>query len=442
MAKSDDYKLSLPTAILINVNIMLGAGVFINTPSLAQGAGALGPLMYLLVGLLMLPLILSIAQLLKVHPAGGFYTFAQKEAGPFWGFLSGWSYFTSKLASCMLMIHVSATLIQSLFPALDGFPPFLLDFLFVSLFCALNMLNIKASSGIQKVFMVFKTFPIFFVILAGLFFVQPHHFTEASLNWSAVYPSLPIVIYAVIGFEAACSMSSKIRNAEKNAPLAILISFGIVILMATLYQATFYGVLGEKLKLCATHCETFPAFIHHLFGDTPYAGYLKVFFHLAIASSTLGAAYGIIFSNMWNLHILAQNGHLWFSRFFTQSNASMVPFVCVLAEGVLCLTYLLVSEGVALPLQQIGASGCVIAYAFSVASLLRAGRNQGKIALNPWIPRLGLVSCALLLSACIRSFFLNGMGSLIVFSLLLILGVSMFASREKIFQRRLDPSPE
>ena len=45
--------------------------------------------MYILVGILMLPLILSIAQLLRLHPAGGFYTFAQKEINPFMGFLSG-----------------------------------------------------------------------------------------------------------------------------------------------------------------------------------------------------------------------------------------------------------------------------------------------------------------------------------------------------------------
>src|SRR6476620_3392969 len=107
MSKTNEHQLSLTTAILININIMLGAGIFINTSTLAGRAGMLSGSMYLLVGLLMLPLILSIAQLLRLHPAGGFYAFAKNEVNPFVGFLSGWSYFTSKLASCMLMIHVS-----------------------------------------------------------------------------------------------------------------------------------------------------------------------------------------------------------------------------------------------------------------------------------------------------------------------------------------------
>ena len=130
----NEYKLSLPTAILINVNIMLGAGIFINTPTLAQRAGLLGAFMYLLVGILMLPLILSIAQLLRLHPAGGFYAFGQKEVNPFIGFLSGWSYFTAKLASCMVMIHVSVTLIQNIFPLLNSVHPFALDLAVVGFF--------------------------------------------------------------------------------------------------------------------------------------------------------------------------------------------------------------------------------------------------------------------------------------------------------------------
>ena len=96
---SQNFKLSLPVAILINVNIMLGTGVFINTVELAKRAGALGFLSYLIVGILMLPLIASFATLMKIYPQGGFYAFAQKELGPLAGFVSAWSYFIAKMAS-------------------------------------------------------------------------------------------------------------------------------------------------------------------------------------------------------------------------------------------------------------------------------------------------------------------------------------------------------
>ena len=91
---SPHHKLSLREAILININIMLGAGLFINMNLLSQNAGILGAFSYIIIGLLMLPLIVSMMQLLKIHPSGGLYTFGLKELHPFAGFLSAWSYAT------------------------------------------------------------------------------------------------------------------------------------------------------------------------------------------------------------------------------------------------------------------------------------------------------------------------------------------------------------
>lgn len=428
---SQDYKLSLPTAILININIMLGAGVFINTPTLAQRAGSLGGFMYILVGILMLPLILSIAQLLRLHPSGGFYTFAQKEIHPLAGFLSGWCYFTSKLASCMLMIHVSVTLLQNIFPVLLNIHSFVLDFFIVCCFSVLNLLNLKAGSSIQKMFIGFKTFPILFAISTGVFLFQTENFSSNHVIWDGIQSSLPLVIYAVVGFEAACSMSSKIKDAQKNAPLAVIISFGVVIFIATIYQSVFYGALGQQLVQCAGHCDVFPALINRVFGDTLFSRKFEGILHLAIASSTLGAAYGIIFSNSWNLHILANNGHIWFSKHFTKFNNNMIPYACVLAEGVLSITYLVVSQGVLIPLQQIGAFGCVIAYTFSTGALLKAIKNNPEAKISIWIPRLALVSCSILMAACFRSFFINGISSLITYSVLFGLGLWMFWYTDK-----------
>lgn len=422
---NQDYKISLPMAILINVNIMLGAGIFVNTTKLIQSAGVLSCFMYLLVGILMLPLILSIAELLRLHPAGGFYTFAQKEISPFSGFLSSWCYFTSKLASCMLMTHVSMTLLQMFIPALAAFSIFALDALVIGLYVALNMLNIKAGSAIQSMLIGFKTIPIFFAIFGGLFLLQADNVIASPLLWDGIFCSLPLVIYAVIGFEAACSVSSKIKDAHKNAPKAVLISFGVVILIATLYQSIFYLACGPQLA-ATDYQHAFPTLIHMLFGDNVYTHKLIGLLHVAIASSTLGAGYGIIFSNGWNLYTLAQHGHIAYSSVFTRLNKYMIPFACVVAQGVLCLIYLIVSRGNQVPLQQIGSFGCVIAYSFSILALFYAIKNNKQATISRWIPILGSLSCALLLSATFLSFFQDGMSSLIVYSILILIGSAMY----------------
>ena len=166
---SAEHKLSLPTAILININIMLGAGIFINTALLAQGAGALGFLSYGTIGILLLPLILSIAALVKLHPSGGFYIFARREINPFFGFLSAWAYFTGKLASAAIMMHTSVLILQLFFPLLAAINPLIIDFTLLTLFISLNMLNMKAGSRIQATFTSLKATALLFAIITGFY---------------------------------------------------------------------------------------------------------------------------------------------------------------------------------------------------------------------------------------------------------------------------------
>jgi hypothetical protein len=202
-------------------------------------------------------------------------------------------------------------------------------------------------------------------------------------------------------------------------------------LIASLYQTIFYGAIGQQLALCSGHCETFPALLNSLFGDTPFAHRFAGVLHLAIAFSTLGGAYGIIFSNSWNLHILAQNHHLWFSRLVVKLNRHAIPFACVLIEGLICLIYLAVSQGVLIPLQQIGALGSVISYTISVAALLQAIKNRSIMPISRWVPLLGLASCALLIAACVRCFFKDGMSSLMIYAAFLFIGLCMFFQTSK-----------
>ena len=136
-------KLSLLSAILINVNIMLGSGIFINTVILTKQAGSLGAVVYLLVALLLLPLILTIGQLLDYHPTSGtFYDFG-RTISPYFGFISSWSYFTAKLCSSALAIHVCLSFLQQMIPVLKVIPLVLFDCLIAVLFVFSQSLTYK-----------------------------------------------------------------------------------------------------------------------------------------------------------------------------------------------------------------------------------------------------------------------------------------------------------
>lgn len=421
-----EQKLSLPMAILININIMMGSGIFLNTVLIAHNAGAVGFFSYFIVGLMLLPLVLTMAQLIQLHP-GGFYSFSSKELSPFGGFVTTWGYFTAKLASATIMMHTCVITLQQLIPALANIHPYFLDLCILSLFLALNMLNIRTGSMIQATFTTFKAIPILFAIFAGIFLFNGDYISAPHQLWQGIPLILPITIYAVMGFESACSISSKIENAQKNAPRVILISYAINMLILMSYQFLFYGALDGLLANMATYRDMFPGLLNTLLPENGVlAAKLGGLFNIAIATSILGGAYGIIFSNAWNLYTLAEHKHVLFAQTVTKLNRYGIAYVCILIEGAICLLYLLLSGGTQVVLQQMGALGVVCTYTMSALALITAKWHKPTIPTPIWLPILGMINCLILLGLCCNGLLNTGPTALYGFVTLFVIGGLMY----------------
>ena len=406
---------------------MLGSGIFINSTVLAKQAGIFGALSYLIVGVLMLPLIISMSTLVGLHPSGGFYTFGKEEISPFVGFVSTWSYIIGKLASATIVTQISVLLLQQTIPWLSRFNSLHLNGGIMAIFIALNMLDIRTNKTIQSYFLGLKLIPILFGIFVSLYLFSPGNVAPQYDVLANIPVTLPLVVFAIAGFEAACSLSRKIHDASTNAPRVILISYGIVIATLTLFQFMIYGALGSLLTELPDYRFLFPALVQHIIPTTEALQVNMVrILHLAIASSALGGSYGVIFSNTWNVYTLAQHKHFFGSKAFTQYNRYAIPWLCVLLEGAIYLLYLVVSRGSQLPLQQIGALGGTITYTLSALSLWVAVNKRNDITIARWIPKLAFGNCLILMAATLYSFLTKGMSSLIVFGSLFALGCLMF----------------
>ncbi len=95
-------------------------------------------------------------------------------------------------------------------------------------------------------------------------------------------------------------------------------------------------------------------------------------------------------------------------------------------EAFVCLTYLALTRGSQVPLQQITGLGCVLAYTVSVASLVYAQPELSGHGIAWWIPYLGLVNCALLITLTVKSLLHEGLVALLTFGGFLVLGGCMF----------------
>ena len=422
-------ELSLFAAIIINLNIIIGSGVFINTAELAKRAGIFGALCYAVVGVLLFPLILSFVRLLQLYPGGGFYSFCEQSLSPFVGFLSTWCYFTTKLSSATLTIHIFVTLMQKIFPVLSAYDPFILDIGILCIVVAFNMLNIRTGSTIQGWLMLFKLFPLFFVIFSGLFFLQGSNLSSVHQIWSGIPAAIPLVLHALLGFETACSISRNIKNPHINAPRAVLISYSIVIILYVLYQGIFYGILGTDLAAQPDYRYTFPLLINKL----AISEYWKItcanLIYIFIAMSALSAGFGMVYANMWNLYSLAELKHTITPRTITRLNRFNIPFICVLAQGIISLLFMILIRGEQTTYQQLSALGATITYTVSIIGLAKTLLYRGN---SIWIAVLGLINCALLLCAALYAMWWSqNIKPLAILSGLMIVGLAMYTQSKR-----------
>lgn len=414
---SRSRKLSLTAAIFTNINIMAGAGIFINMVLLTKLTGILGATAYLTIGIFMLPLIKTIAELVKIHPEGGFYAFAE-PISPFLGFLNCWTYFFSKLASTSLVLYVSATFLKQLFPhVLSSVPTMPLSIGILALFTYANLFNLDIGSSIQKIFFGAKAIPIGGIVLLGLFNCSGTPLTIKSEYIANLSTVIPLALYCLAGFEAACALSRTIQNPKVNGPKAIFYSFFILIGTYTVFQLIVAAGLLKHLPYINSYQDAIPALMSNTNFTPSIVSKLTSFLNLCIVTSTLGGAYGMLFSNQWNLYTLAEHNHIPGSSYITQLNSQEIPTIAVLAESFICILYLMLTQGNQIPLQQMAALGAAIAYTISTVSFLMQRSTKNAFA---W---LALITCSGFIISSIISSITYSLSSLTLFCSMFIIGV-------------------
>src|SRR3990167_2224871 len=422
---SSNYKLSLSSAIMINMNIMLGAGIFLNPVVLSIYAGAFSPVSYLLVGTLILPLALCITYLLQSVPGGSFYDFGS-QINKLTGFIAAWSYFIGKLALGALMLHFGLSLLWKLNPCLQIMNIFTLDFIGIIVFTLLNLLGMKTGKHIQLAFIIFKIIPIASIIIVGLLSFKSSQFIPVHMDLSGMTGILPLVLYTFTGFEASCSLYRSIADPKKNAGKSVIFAFLSVLTLTVLFQLAFYAAINPTWLLNTPYFDGLSLFLNSTIKDPSTRNIILWLLQTGVGLSALGGSYGILFSVNWNLYILAQEKLTFFAHLFTKLNRYHIAWACILAEAFLYAMYLYIWQGYQIPLQQIAALGCTVSYTISVlAFYLKSSQKHSIIAL------LGLTSCFLLLITTLNGLYIHSIIPLLGYLLFIGAGIAMFFYKQK-----------
>ncbi|MFH1644245.1 MAG: APC family permease [bacterium] len=419
-------KISLFTAILININIIVGSAFFIGAKDIAINSGKFAPLTWILFGLTLLPLILVLSDLSKIYPhAGGLYVYSKKQLGSFGGFLSGWGYYIGAIAGNAIIMHKFSERINEFFQNL--FQPTTLnllsmDIFFISLFTIFNLLNINFLEKLQFVFTSLKSIPILILLLSSFYLFSFENVVSTPMKFDGFIDSVPLVLFAYFGFEACCAIGHQIENGAKNTSKAILISFFLIMLLYSSMQFSILGIFG------ATPTAPFLDVLPKLTSNNFLIFFGNKIINLAIISSFLGGFYSMFYANNWNLYAIAKEKQLPFSDQLIKTNKNNVPHISIIIQGILVIIFLLITQSTSY-LISMSDFGGIIAYLLSTISflLIYKFKNWKKMTIGI----LSVISCSYLLWICTQNLLVDGLSYLLPFLIIIFAGIILYKFKKQ-----------
>ena len=236
-------ELGLLEVFCISSGAMISSGLFI-LPALAYAkAGPAMIMSYVLASLLVIPTILSKAELSTAMPkAGGIYYFTDRSMGPMMGTLGGiadWFSLAFKSAFALLGMGIFMTLLN---PGLTTIQIKLIAVTFCLMFTAINLWEVKLAARVQ-VFMVLILIALLILyVVVGAFFIDMTRFDGfAPKGMGAVLTTTGLIFVSFAGTTKVAAIAAEVRNPGRNLPLGMFLSWGVV---SILYFLVIFVTIG------------------------------------------------------------------------------------------------------------------------------------------------------------------------------------------------------
>ncbi len=234
--------------VLLGINSIIGSGIFLLPNAVAEMVGNASIWVVLFCAILAAILALCFAEMASLFSRnGGPYLYAKAAFGEFIGFEVGimrWVIIISSVAA------LTAAFSQSLgasIPLLSG--PIAKKLVICATLLILAFVNIRGvdlTKLVNNASTIGKLIPIAFLILIGVFFIDPTEVIPAApeLSDGNFVSAVLIMFYAFAGFGGVSLAAADVDNPKKNIPRAILLVITIVTIIYLSIQFVVTGVLG------------------------------------------------------------------------------------------------------------------------------------------------------------------------------------------------------
>ena len=384
---------------MLVINGIVGAGIFGLPGEAARLAGGFSPWLYLGCAALMLPVMLSFAELSSRHEeSGGPVRYTSEVYGPLAGFLAGWALYLGRMTAFAANAVVLVAAIGYFWPAADA-PAARLALLFAvcALLTVIKLVGTRRAMGSLGVLTVLKFVPLVGLVAWGL--AQVPQQMAAGLRIAPppgadLGAAVLLVFYAYVGFESGLVPAGEARDARRDMPRALLWSIAVAATLYASLQLVCLAVRPDLGTLQRPLVEVAAAVLGPPGAMLMMAG---------MVASIGGNLSGSLFSAPRITHALARDG--WLPRPFAHVSARYgTPAVSILVFG--AAAFALAAAGSFVWLAGLSVLARTLIYLACVSTLPVLRRRERaaprvdalRLPGGPAIPLLAMAVCVALLT--------------------------------------------
>ncbi|MBS0193451.1 MAG: amino acid permease [Proteobacteria bacterium] len=337
-------QLGLWACVALVVGNIVGSGIFLLPASLAPfGMNSVWAWLLTASGSIVLALVF--AALSRAFPdAGGPQDYTRAAFGDATAFVVVWAYWVANLVGNVALATAAVSYLSNLLPGLAGAvaaPAATFGLLWV--LTGVSLYGARAASRTQMATTAIKLVPLIAVIGLGIWLFatanpQLHnaHLAATPFKLGDMTAAAALTLWALTGVESAAMVACRVRNPDRNVPLASVLgavfSAGITVIACTTVMALIPA--AQLTHSAAPFADAVALF----WGGT--AGHAVALF---AAISCLGALNGWTFLNAEFAAQLARDR--LFPAAFTRVSARGAPVVALVVNAVLTSLLLATSYG-------------------------------------------------------------------------------------------------
>jgi len=228
-------QLGLLDVFAVAAGAMISSGLFVLPAIAFAKAGPAVILSYLFASILIIPSVLSKAELATAMPrAGGTYFYVERSLGAVWGLFSGFAnWFSVALKSAFAVVGMAVLIeivLGMIFPA--RLQPWHLKAIAVLCclgFTAMNTVSVKQTGRFQVLLVGMLLAILTLFVIFGARAVEPARYSGfMEKGWPAVLATAGLVFISFGGLTKVTSIAEEVTHPGRNLPLGMILAWLVV----------------------------------------------------------------------------------------------------------------------------------------------------------------------------------------------------------------------